>query len=402
MKLGERRQMNTDFVILVRYGEIALKGPLVRGRMERNLMEAIKWKLRRIIDVEEFSVVKEDGRIFVKIPKIRDLDSLNNYVKELVKTFGVVSASPAIEIDNNIFTISSVSVELVKDLVSKRKVNTFAVRARRVESYPITSKDIEKIVGQKIKESLNLSVDLENPDLIIFIEVREKKSYIFTEVVEGPGGLPYGVEGLCISLFSGGADSTLAMWLIAKRGCEILPLHMVNKPFYSDEAYQRVFSVMKRFREWIPKDRVEIVLVENYGEIMKKLGDVVPLRLRCLACKKTMFLIAQKLAKERKAKAIVTGESLGQVASQTLDNLYTISKGMEIPILRPLIALDKEEIAYMLRKIGLFDVTAKDVGKCGFLPPHPEIHAKPDALDPYTDLLNKLAEQAIFTSIFLD
>jgi len=390
-----------DFTILVRYGEIALKGLLVRDRMEKILIDAISWRLKRI-GVEKFYIRREDGRIFIKISSVKDLDSLKEYSEKLTKIFGIVSASPAIEISNDIETISLVSTELAKKIVSNRRIASFAIRARRVESYPITSKDIEKIVGQKVKETLNLAVDLENPDLEIFIEVREEKAYIFTDIIEGPGGLPYGVEGLCISLFSGGMDSTLATWLIAKRGCEVIPLHMVNKPFYNDEAYQRVFEVLKKLREWIPRDKFEVILVENYGELLKKLSDYIPLRLRCLACKKLMFLIAQRLARERNAKAIVTGESLGQVASQTLDNIYVISKGIEIPILRPLITFDKQEVAGMLRKIGLFDVTARDVGKCGFLPPYPETHAKSDALDHYIDLFNKLVNQAVYRNIYVD
>jgi thiamine biosynthesis protein ThiI len=393
--------MSMDYTILIRYGEIALKGPLVRDRMERMLVESISWRLQRL-GVERFHIYRGGGRIFIKIPHAKDLDSLRDYAGKLANIFGIVSLSPAIEVGNDIETISSVSVKLARDIASNRKISSFAIRARRVESYPITSKDIEKIVGQKVKEALNIKVDLENPDLEIFIEVREEKAYIFTDVIEGPGGLPYGVEGLCISLFSGGMDSTLATWLIAKRGCEVLPLHMVNKPFYSDEAYQRVFDVLKKLREWIPRDRLEMVIVDNYGELLKMLSEHIPLRLRCLACKKLMLLIAQRLARERNAKAIVTGESIGQVASQTLDNIYVISKGIEVPILRPLIAFDKQEIADMLRKIGLLNVTARDVGRCGFLPPYPETHAKPDALDPYIDLLNKLADQSIYRSVYIE
>ncbi|MEM1525968.1 MAG: tRNA uracil 4-sulfurtransferase ThiI [Ignisphaera sp.] len=390
-----------DLAILVRYGEIALKGQVVRSRMEQCLANSIEWRLRRI-GLEEFYVSRERGRIFVKIPWVKDLNKLSFYAKELTKTFGVVSISPTVEVDNNIETIMFVSTELARNVVSRKNVKTFAVRARRVESYPITSKEIKKIVGQKIKDSLNLSVNLENPDFEIFIEVREKKAYIFTDIIEGPGGLPYGVEGLCIALFSGGMDSALALWLMARRGCEVLPLHMVFRPYYSEEAYQRVFNVMKFLREWIPRNKVEVLFVENYPELMNEVVEVVPAKLRCLACKKLMLLIADKIAIERKAKAIVTGDSLGQVASQTLDNIYVISKDIKVPVLRPLIAMDKQEITNTINKLGLFDVVAKNVGKCRLLPQHPETHAKPDTLDPYIDILRKLVDKAFISSVFID
>ncbi|MEM3979786.1 MAG: tRNA uracil 4-sulfurtransferase ThiI [Ignisphaera sp.] len=377
-----------DLAILVRYGEIALKGQVVRSRMEQCLANSIEWRLRRI-GLEEFYVSRERGRIFAKIPWVKDLNKLSFYAKELTKTFGVVSISPTVEVDNNIEKILFVSTELARNVVSRKNVKTFAVRARRVKSYPITSKEINKIVGQKIKDSLNLSVNLENPDFEIFIEVREKKAYIFTDIIEGPGGLPYGVEGLCITLFSGGMDSALALWLMARRGCEVLPLHMVFRPYYSEEAYQRVFKVMEKIREWIPRDKIEILLVENYAELMNRIVEVIPIRFRCLACKRLMLLIAERVAMERRAKAIITGDSLGQVASQTLDNLYVISKDIRVPIFRPLIAMDKQEISDAIKKLGLFDVAAKNIGTCKLLPQHPETHAKPDALDPYTDIFRR-------------
>lgn len=390
-----------DLAILVRYGEIALKGPVVRSRMEQYLVNSIEWRLRRI-GLDGFSIYREKGRILIKIPKIRDFDELSFYTKELTKTFGVVSISPVIEVDNKIDTISSVSTEIAKNVISRKSVKTFAIRARRVESYPIESKEIKKIVGQKIKDSLNLSVDLENPDLEIFIEVREKNAYIFTDIMKGPGGLPYGVEGLCITLFSGGMDSALALWLMARRGCEVLPIHMVFGSYYSEEAYQRVFNVIKKLREWMPRDNIEVLFVENYSELMKRIAEVVPAKFRCLACKKLMLLIAEKVAMERRAKAIVTGDSLGQVASQTLDNIYVISKDIKIPVLRPLIAMDKQEITDAIKKLDLFDVAAKNVGKCKLLPQYPATHARPDTLDPYTDIFRRLADQASVSSVFID
>ena len=377
-------------VIIVRYGEISLKGPLVRERMEKTLVEHIRYRLSRC-GFSGYEIVSERGRIFVYVQ--------NNAVdaaKCISKVFGVVSTSPAIEVDNDIDVIKEAALNVALNIARSRKISSFAIRARRVESYPITSKDIEKIVGQVVKDATGWRVDLENSDIEIFIEVRERSAYIYTDVFKGPGGLPYGSEGKCVALYSGGVDSTVAMWLMAKRGCDIIPVHMVLKPFYSDLAYERAVNVLKIFREWVPKEVFEAYFVVNYGDLLKEIIERVRQRLICLACKRLMLLIARRIAEEVKAKAIVTGDSLGQVASQTLDNLYVISKGIPIPVLRPLIGFDKEEIAELARKLG-FEEAMRSLPPCKALPEYPETHAKPDALDEYNEFLERLAEEATWT-----
>jgi thiamine biosynthesis protein ThiI len=381
-------------VVLVRYGEVTLKGFYVRSRMERLLAKHVEFRLRRC-GFNDFDVVLDRGRIFVYVDRAVDA------AKCLTKVFGVVSVSPAVEVDNDIDVIKDYATRLALDAVKGRKIQSFAIRARRVESYPITSKDIEKIVGQVVKDSTGLRVDLEKPDLEVFIEVRERSAYIFTEVFKGPGGLPYGVEGRCVALYSGGVDSTVAMWMTAKRGCDVTPIHMVSKPFYSDKAYERAVEVLKVFRDWIPKEEFKALFVTNYGELLKRVIEVVERRLTCLACKRLMLLIASRVAEEVNAKAIVTGDSLGQVASQTLDNLYVISKGIRIPVFRPLIGFDKEEIASLARSLG-FEKAMISLPPCAALPEHPETHAEPDALDKYSDFLEKLSQDAVWEEMIID
>ena len=375
--------------VIVRYGEITLKGPLVRRKMEQALAKHIVFRLG-YCGFNDFDVVLERGRIFVYVDK-----SVNDAAKCLTKVFGVVSVSPSIEIDNDIDVIKEAAVKTVLIVSKERRIQSFAIRARRVESYPITSKDIEKIVGQAVKDATGLRVDLEKSDLSVFIEVRERSAYIYTEVLKGPGGLPYGIEGKCVALFSGGVDSSIAMWMAAKRGCEVAPLHMVARPFYSDKAFERAINVLKAFREWVPRKEFTAFFVTNYGDLLKKIVDGVKKRLVCLACKRLMLLIAARVAKEIGAKAIVTGESLGQVASQTLDNIYVISKGIEIPVLRPLIGFDKEEIASLARSLG-FEMAMASLPACSALPEFPETHAEPGALDEYEGLLTRLSQEAVW------
>ena len=381
--------------IIVRYGEITLKGPFVRSRMEHMLVEHIRFRLAQC-GFSDADVVLERGRIFVYVDK-----GVSDAARCLTKVFGVVSVSPSIEIDNDIDVIKDVAVRVALAVSKERGAKSFAIRARRVESYPITSKDIEKIVGQVVKEATGLRVDLVSSDLEVFVEVRERCAYIYTEVLKGPGGLPYGVEGRCIALFSGGVDSTVAMWMAAKRGCEVIPVHMVAKPFYSDKAFERAINVLKAFREWIPRKEFKAVFVTNYGELLKRIVDSVRKRLVCLACKRLMLLIALRLVRELGAKAIVTGESLGQVASQTLDNMHVISRGIEVPIFRPLIGFDKEEIASLARSLG-FEKTMVNMPQCAALPEFPETHANANALDIYREFLEKLSQEAVWEVVNIE
>lgn len=376
-------------VVIVRYGEVALKGSLVRSRMERALVEHVRFRLS-YCGFSDFDVVLESGRIFVYVSR-----GVEDVAKCLTKVFGVVSVSPSIEVDNDIDVIKEAAVKTALTVSREKSAKSFAIRARRVKSYPITSKDVEKLVGQAVKDATGLSVDLEKSDLDIFIEVRGRSAYIYTEVFRGPGGLPYGIEGKCVALFSGGVDSTIAMWMIAKRGCEVLPLHMVAKPFYSDKAFEKAIKVLRVFREWVPRKEFIALFVTNYGDLLKRVADSVKRRLTCIACKRLMLLIALRVAREFGAKAIVTGELLGEVASQTLDNLYVISKSIEMPVLRPLIGFDKEGVTSMARFLG-FEEAMVGLPPCAALPKSPETHAGASALDVYEELLEKLSQEAVW------
>ncbi len=354
--------------VIVRYGEITLKSPRVRRRMERALIRSIKWRIERK-GLHLKDIRKEGGRviIYTKEPE--------KVAYELGKVFGVVSSSPAIEVANDLESISDVVIR-----VAKRELKngvSFAIRARRLKSYPITSKDIERILGELVlnKTGMKLKVDLEHPDKIIYVEVRSKKAYIFTKIVRGVGGLPYAVEGKVVSLFSGGVDSALASWMMMKRGCDVVPIHCDMGPFYSERAKKRVQEALQWLRDWVPKEKWKIYIVP-LGEAHILTQHVIEDRYRCLLCKILMYKIAESIAIKERASAIITGESLGQVASQTLDNLYFLSNWIKIPIHRPLIGFDKEEIIKKAREIGLYDAVCVDVGTCKLAPKHPETHAK--------------------------
>ena len=380
--------------MLVRYGEIALKGPYTRSRMEQLLVDAIRSRLDRK-GIKYESIIRERARIIVITEENEDA------ARELTKVFGVVSTSPAIEVPNDMDTLARYALEVaIKE--KERGIESFAIRARRDKRYSITSKDIEKIVGQAVKDGTGLRVDLRNPDLVIGIEVWMDRAFIYTKTFKGPGGLPYGSEGNVIVLFSGGMDSTLAMWLSFKRGCKAKPLFLDTGRFWSNRARERVLRVAKELREWIPEP-LELFVGKGYEKVMERILEEVEPRLRCLVCKSCMLRIAMRLAKEIGAKAIVTGESLGQVASQTLDNIASIDSTVYgLPIFRPLVFLDKEEIASKLRELGLYDIVAIDVGKCKLVPQYPETRSKVEEIHKYRDIIEESADVVEIESIVLD
>ncbi|HDJ89210.1 MAG TPA: tRNA 4-thiouridine(8) synthase ThiI, partial [Thermoprotei archaeon] len=264
--------------------------------------------------------------------------------------------------------IISVTLDFSKKFL--RKNMSFAVRVRRVKSYPYTSIDVERILGSKIIEKYrDINVDLKNPNVTIYVEIREKYAYIFKDIYPGAGGLPYGVEGKVLSLFSGGVDSLVASWMIMKRGCMLGFLHFKLSPYYSNLAFKRFNDAILWTKEWIPRKRIKVFLID-LGKIHSEINDIDS-KYRCILCKALMYVLGEKVALENGFKGLVTGESMGQVASQTLNNLIFLSSLVKIPIFRPLIGFDKEEIMMVARKIGAYSIAARNVGKCLLRPSKP-------------------------------
>ena len=374
-------------VALARYGEIALKSPPVRRRMERKLLENVVRALeRRGIEFEEAAI--ESARILVYTERSEEA------ARAMARVFGVVSTSPAVECGNSIEEIQRVALEEARRFIERRRVETFAVRARRsFKGYPLTSKDVERIVGNVVRRELGLSVDLEGPDLVVGIEVWRDRAFVYTETIRGPGGLPYGVEGLALALFSGGIDSFVAAWLAAKRGCRVCLLFADPGSFWSDAARERVARAARELREWVPES-LRLFIVENYGELLKQILERVERELVCIVCKKLMMRIGEALAREIGALALVTGESIGQVASQTLHNIAAVESGVRIPVIRPVAGMDKEEIAELARRIGVYTSLAIDVGRCRAAPLHPATRADMNRVEGYSDLVEELASRA--------
>lgn len=326
----------TETVWLVRYAEVFLKSDPVRRNWERVLAHAIE---RRMPGV---AVRIERGRLWATGPVDTEV---------LRKIFGVVSFSEAIfcpldELDGA--ALAYADAHGIGDAAS------FAVRVKRSGKHDFRSPEKAADLGGVILDvHPALRVDLGRPDFELFVEIRGDRCYLYHEVVAGPGGLPEGVEGTLVALFSGGIDSPVAAYMMMRRGCRIVPLYVGLEPYLDEDALAKARAVLDALRAYDP-DLELVVRTDDYLSRAKALMRRSEERLTCVVCKRRMYRLAAALADEVGALGIVTGESLGQVASQTLDNLAVLDGAVEIPVYRPLIGLDKEEIVGVARRIGTF------------------------------------------------
>jgi len=348
--------------IIVRYGELALKSERVRRRFERCLIDNMKLALRSL----DYKLAKERGRIFINTGKV------DAAAKRLTRVPGIVSVSPAIKINATMDAIRSAAVKAAKKTLPSGK--TFAIRTRRVGKHAFSSQDVNVDVGSAVLNAVpGTRVDLSAPDQEISIEIRDRNAYVFTATMTGVGGLPVGSQGNVVALLSGGIDSPVAAYLMMKRGCKVFPIFFDNRPYTDERGRKRAVAVTKKLAEFSPGVKLRVVF---FGQILRTFVEKAPRRLTCVLCKRTMLKIAGAIAKEVKAEAVVTGESLGQVASQTLPNLRVIDEACELPVMRPLIGMDKVEIERIARRIGTFEISTRAVAGCSAVPQYPETRAE--------------------------
>jgi len=351
-------------VIIARYGELGLKSNRVRGRFERKLSSNIKASFNCEIDINQ-------ARIFI-FPK--DFDEA---LSKLKKIFGIVSFSPAVSTYSNYADIEKTLADYTDKLIDEKLIDSdtpFAVRCRRVGSHEFSSQEAAAFAGAVVVRKLACPVDLTNPKLEIYLEIRENETYIFHEKIKGPGGLPLGTQGKLISLISSGIDSPVSTYLMMKRGCEIIALHFDNDPYTkgkTEEKYENIIEQLKTYSSGVPF-RSRIV---SYGDYLKKSREDAPEKMTCILCKSGMYKIAGMLARDMNALGVVDGSSVGQVASQTLPNILATREDVEVPILSPLIGMDKVEIEKIAKEIGTYDISKEDDGGCSAVPRYPETKA---------------------------
>jgi thiamine biosynthesis protein ThiI len=359
--------------ILVSYSEIALKSRYVRSQLEKSLAQDIVNLLRKN-GYENPSTRRRYGRIYV--------DGVPNEAVDVVsKVFGVANAMPSTETEYDFESVVNGIVDEAKRSLSEG--NSFAVRPKVVGEHEFNSRDIAYEAGSRVLDALKdqgIHVDLDNPDVTLHAEVRDKEAFVYNSIIRGVLGLPYGTQGKAISLFSGGIDSPVAAWLLMKRGVAVLPLFMDQRPLVGDSYVDRAVETFKQIASYVPRKSYSLYSAP-IGDVMQRITETREPRFICVMCKRSMYRIAQQFAQKHRAKAIITGESLGQVASQTLSNMYVLSSAISLPILRPLVGLDKVEIEDIARKIGSYEITAVTTDGCKAVPTGPATRSKIEVIE---------------------
>ncbi len=355
---------------IVRYGEVALKGGN-KPYFERMLMERLRKVLKKFDGVQ---VNKEDGLVIVRTaPEIPEAGILT----EIGKVFGVDSISPAIEVECDMEAIGNAAVDYTKALIVSKGIKTFKVEAKRSDkNFPVQSPEIAKKIGAKILIGCKvLSVDVHNPDCRIFIHVRRERTFVYEDKVSAFGGLPLGTNGKGLILLSGGIDSPVAAFLMAKRGMLIEALHFHSYPYTSERAWEKVQDLASILTAYCGRIKIHTI---NLLPIQEEIVANCPEEETTILVRRFMMKIAERVAKEVNCSMLITGENLGQVASQTSDALVVTDAAVTMPVMRPLIAADKVEIIEKAKEIGTYDTSILPYEDCCtvFLPKHPKTKPK--------------------------
>ncbi len=376
--------------VIVRYGELALKNKGTRRWYEKILMQNIKGMLNSL-NISYSDVSREWGRIFVHTTDPKAAKATSN-------VFGVVSTSPVRTTDATLENIAQYAEDYAENVLEGE---TYAVRARRSGSHVFSSQDIALKSGDAIWEKLEKmcrkpAVDLTDPDKEFFIEVRDNRAYIFTEKIKGVAGLPLGTQGKMVALVSGGIDSPVSAWMMMRRGVEIIPVYFDNDPYADSSTLNRAIECINVLQSWAPNYPMKTYSVphgESLGSFIQHCGK----KNTCVLCKRTMYRVSYEIMKKENAQGIITGSSLGQVASQTAANMHAEIYGLGIPLYHPLIGLDKNDIIDLARKIGTYRPSTSKATCCSAVPVHPEVNAKYDSLVYEEEMagIEELVEKAV-------
>lgn len=351
-------------MILLKQGELVLKG-LNRKYFEQKLISNAR---RRLRGLGEYSMYCAQSTIYVE-PKSDDCD-LDEAFERLKKVFGIVSLNRAAACEKDLDVIYNTAVEYLGDAIEGAK--SFKVETKRADKrFPKTSVEVSQYVGGLLSERFpNTKVDVKTPELIVNVEIREGAAYVHGNAVQGAGGMPVGCNGRAVTLLSGGIDSPVSSYMIAKRGVQVIPIHFFSFPYTSEQAKEKVLSLAQILTEYCGRLTVEIV---PFTHIQEEIREKCPEELFTLIMRRFMMRISEKLADANKCSALITGENLGQVASQTMQAMAVTEECVSLPVLRPLVGMDKRDIIEIARKIGTFDTSILPYEDCCtvFTPRHP-------------------------------
>jgi len=351
--------------VVVHYHEIALKGrnrPFFINRLVRNIERATA-------DLPVKRVVPLPGRLLVELgdgaawPRLRE---------RLSKVAGIANFSPTQRVELDIDSLSQKVVAAVSD----RRFQSFRITTRRANKrFSLNSMEIDREVGARVKAATGARVNLTSPETIIYIEILPREALFYFEKLEGIHGVPVGTAGRVAALLSGGIDSPVAAYRMMKRGCRVDFIHFHSVPFLSRASQQKVKEIIDVLTAYQYRSRLYLVA---FGDLQRQIMLAAPAPLRVILYRRFMMRIATALARHRRARALVTGESLGQVASQTLDNIAVIETAAGLPVLRPLIGMDKSEITCQAREIGTYEISILPDQDCCqlFIPTHPATRSR--------------------------
>lgn len=352
-------------IILIKNGELALKG-LNRNTFEDILIKNMK---KRLCDLGKFEYTKSQSTIMVD--PIDDNIDLDDAVERLSKVFGIAALSRACVCEKDFNIIKTTAEEYLQEQLED--ASTFKVEAKRSDKkFPMKSPEIcREMGGYLLSKFHNLKVDVHNPDIIVTIEVREKYAFVRGNNIRGAGGMPTGTSGRAGILISGGIDSPVAAYMMAKRGIELCAIHFASPPYTSELAEIKVMDLLKKVAKY---SGVITTYVVEFTKIQEAIRDLCPEEYFTIIMRRIMMMISEKIAKTQNCSALITGESVGQVASQTMLALACTDCAVHMPVFRPCIGMDKEEIISVSRKIDTFETSIQPYEDCCtvFTPKHPK------------------------------
>lgn len=357
--------MNEKNIFIVRCGEVALKG-MNKPYFEKTLAERIRRNLR---DYDGVEVKRHEGLIFVRSPK--ELNS-EEIIRQVSRVFGVSSISPAVEAPSDLDAIGETAVEFMKQQIRERGIRTFKVEAKRADkTFPVKSPEIARIIGASVLIGCKvLKVDVHEPDCKLFVDLRRDRTYLYDEKIQGFGGLPLGTNGKGLVLLSGGIDSPVAAWMMAKRGMVIEALHFHSYPYTSPRAQQKVEELAGIVASYCGRMKIHVI---NLLPIQEQIVQNCPEEETTILVRRFMMRIGERIARRSGCMMLITGENLGQVASQTAEALVVTDACVQMPVMRPLIAMDKVDIMDKAMEIGTYEKSIEPYEDCCtvFLPKHP-------------------------------
>ena len=336
--------------IIVRFGEMSTK-----GKNKRDFIASLARSIRHTLkeDENKYEMIIRHDHIYLNLKE--HIEDLENKLKDIS---GMYSFSLALKIDQDLDNILKVGFDIVKN----EEGNTFKIRTKRIDkSYPYISDEINrKLAGEILKKS-NKKVDVHNPDILLDIEIRDDGAYLFTKTIKGMGGYPSGTIGKCLVMLSGGIDSPVAAYLLLKRGVDITCIHYASPPYTNSGVIDKLEDILHKLTKYQPRIRLFIV---PFTKIQEKIYEVSSEGYPITIMRRMMYRLASRLAKRLKINCLANGESIGQVASQTIDSLSVINEVTNMPVLRPLCTYDKVDIIKISEEIGTYDISIRPYEDC--------------------------------------